>query len=164
MKPTLLILFLLGPLFGMAQTNFPNWDQFRSDRFGFTMKYPDQWDVNEESSGVYSFKNPYERLGTFTIRMDDRGDSTNAISDLERIADDNKGGSLNTIGNRQVYMYKTMSVREGNTVEIHNWIFRHGNYLIYCSYSFDSALMHAPNLVDEMKLAYQTVESMNFIP
>ncbi|MBI1221206.1 MAG: DUF3805 domain-containing protein [Bacteroidetes bacterium] len=163
MKHTLLILLFLLPLAGFAQTNLPGWDEFRSDRFGFTMKYPDQWNVNEISNGIYNFKNPYVRLGTFQLAVTDQGDSMRAKVALQHIADDNEGGSINTLADKEALVYKSMSVQSGVTIEVHHWVFTHENYLFHFTYSFDSSLMHAPNLMEERKQAYQVIETLNFM-
>jgi len=162
MKKLLLLCFLLIGVGVHAQTNFNTWDQFQSSRFGFTMKYPDLWEVNEESNGNYTFHNPYERLGMFRITIDDRGDSATAANDLVRLEQENNGSGQMVEGAKKIVMYKSMIVQDGVNLEVHHWVIQVKNTLYRCSYSFDTTLRNAPNLVEEMKLAYQTIESLNF--
>ncbi|MDX5320542.1 MAG: DUF3805 domain-containing protein [Bacteroidota bacterium] len=162
MKRLLVLLSFLTPFIASAQTNFSGWDQFSSNRFGFTLKYPDTWDVNEVSNGEYAFKNPYEKLGEFRIIVEEKFDSISASNDLIRLQEENAGSSLSEVGDHQILIYKTMSVLNGVSVEIHHWVIRSGNTLFHCTYKFDSALRNATNLTDEMKMAYQAVESINF--
>lgn len=162
MKKLLFLSLLLFGFAAQAQTNFNTWDQFKSSRFGFTMKYPDLWEVNEESNGHYTFHNPYERLGVFRILVDDRGDSATAFNALMRLDQENKGSGLTDLGDKKMVMYKSMVVQDNVQLEVHNWVILANNTLYQCSYTFDTTLRNAPNMVEEMKLAYQTIESMNF--
>lgn len=162
MKTLLLLSFLLVGFAAQAQTNFNTWDQFQSSRFGFTMRYPDLWEVNEESNGNYSFHNPYEHLGMFRVIVDDRGDSATAANDLVRLERENNGIGQTPEGTDKLVMYKSMIVQDGINTEVHHWVIQEKNTLYRCSYSFDTTLRNAPNLVEEMKLAYQTIESLTF--
>jgi|GEM_PF-2295968 len=159
------LLFLFAFLLSaglQAQTNFNSWDEFRSTRFGFTMNYPDSWEVNEESNGNFTFHNPYVHLGVFRIIIDDRGDSATAYNDLIRLAQENNGTGLNDYGNKKLLMYKSMIIQDNVHLEVHHWVILVNSSLYRCSYTFDTNLRDAPNLVEEMKLAYQTMESLNF--
>ncbi|HCS21516.1 MAG TPA: hypothetical protein DIW47_13315 [Bacteroidetes bacterium] len=162
MKNLILSFLLFSASSVFAQTNFNSWHQFQSKPNGFIMKYPVSWEVNEESFGDYLFHNPYERLGVFRIRVDDRGDSATAEADLLKLKEENSGSSLNTLPDRKILMFKTMSIQNGVTMESHQWVICVDTRLYHCSYTFDNALRNAPNLVEEMKMAYQSVESLNF--
>lgn len=162
MKNLILSLLLFTASGVFAQSNFNTWHQFQSKPNGFIMKYPVSWEVNEESIGDYLFKNPYERLGVFRIRVDNRGDSATADADLQKIREENSGSSLNTMADRKILMFKSMSIQNGTTMESHQWVICVGTRLYHCSYTFDSAIRNATNLVEEMKQAYQSVESLNF--
>jgi len=162
MKKLLFLSFLFIGVVAQAQTNFNTWDQFNSSRFGFSMRYPDLWDVNEESNGIYVFHNPYERLGVFRMIIDDRGDSATATNDLIRLEQENNGSRQMDDDAKKMVIYKSMIVQDGINLEVHHWVFQVKNTLYRCSYSFDTTLRNAPNLVEEMKLAYQTIESLNF--
>ncbi len=162
MRKLLFFCFLALGISTQAQTNFNSWDLFQSTRFGFTMKYPDQWEVNEESNGNFTFHNPYERLGTFRIIIDDRGDSAAAYQNLLRLEQDNNGGGILDYGSRKMVLFKTVIVQDNIQLEVHHWVILVENTLFRCSYTFDTALRNAPNMVEEMKLAYQTIDSLNF--
>ncbi len=162
MKNLILSLLLFSATGVFAQTNFNDWRQFQSKPSVFIMKYHASWEVKEENIGEYIFRNPNEQLGTFRIRVDDQGDSANAENTLLKLKDDNSGSSINTLADRKILMFKTMSIQNGTTLEVHQWVICVGTRLYYCSYSFDSAMRNAPNLVEEMKMAYQSVESLNF--
>jgi hypothetical protein len=162
MKNLILSLLLFSATGALAQTNFNNWHQFQSKPSVFIMKYPVSWEVKEENIGEYLFQNPNEKLGTFRIRVEDQGDSATAENVLVKLKDENGGSSMNTLPDRKILMFKTMSVNNGTTLEIHQWVILVDTRLYYCSYSFDSAMRNAPNLVEELKWAYQSVESLNF--
>jgi len=162
MKKLLFLSCLFIGFVAQAQTNFNTWDQFNSSRFGFTMRYPDLWEVNEESNGKYAFQNPYERLGTFCIIIDDRGDSATAYNDLLRLERENNGSRQMGDELKKMVIFKSVIVQDGINLEVHHWVIQVKNRLYRCSYSFDTTLRNAPNLVEEMKLAYQTIESLNF--
>lgn len=162
MKNLILSLLLFSASSVLAQTNFNTWHQFQSKPSVFVMKYPSSWEVKEENIGEYLFQNPNERLGVFRIRVDDQGDSASAENAMLKLKDENSGSSLNALPDRKILMFKTMSIHNGTTVEIHQWVICVDTRLYYCSYSFDSALRNAPNLVEEMKWSYQSVESLNF--
>lgn len=159
---SLLLFFFLSILSLSAQTNFSNWDQFRSDRFGYSLKYPETWEVNEISNGVYVFRNPYKPLGTFRISVEEHGDSSTARTMLENLKDENSGSSLSTDNTKALLVFKTMSIQNGQDTELHHWVIAAGSRVYFCSYEFPASSRTATNLVEEMKSAYQVIESMQF--
>src|SRR5688572_9380967 len=108
-SPLALLFALCSFLTLSTQTNFPVWDEFRSDRFGFILQYPDVWNVNEQSNGVYVFKNENEKLGVYKLSVEEVADTNAMQSRLNVLKEENKGSSLVPMpGNRYLMTYKTI--------------------------------------------------------
>lgn len=165
MKRSLLILlfFVSGSLSLLAQTNFPIWHEFRSDRFRFTIQYPDAWTVNEQANGVYVFRNQNQSLGTYTVVVDENTDSVTAYNKQLALKDENKGSMLSQYGKHSLLTYKTLRIKNGVDEEIHHWVIAVNNRLFIFSYAFPTHLRNATQLVDEMTMAYQIIEMVKFI-
>ena len=161
----ILLLFTGASLSLSAQTSFPVWNEFRSDRFGFSIQYPDMWTVNEQANGTYVFanKDPQQSLGTYTIVVENNNDSATAQSRQISLRDEHQGSTLTKFGTRSLLTYKTVAVRNGVDLEIHHWIVAVDSRLFLCSYSFPTQLRNSTQMVDELTMAYKMIEMLNFI-
>ena len=164
MKQSLLFLGLIFLITGSlkAQTNFNTWAEFQSPEHGLSLKHPESWEVNEVESGFFIFKNPYERLGQFRIKVEVCADSADALLLLDKVEEQQGGVKRSVLEDRVMLTYKVMGIRNGDDLETHYWVIAYGNKLFYCSYEFRVSLRNNPNINEEIKQAYSVIESMHF--
>ncbi|TNE81547.1 MAG: DUF3805 domain-containing protein [Bacteroidetes bacterium] len=156
-------LFLLfGTASLQAQTAFSQWDIFKTDRFGFSMKYPDSWVMNEKGNGDYTFKNEVAERGSFRLWVEEKSDSSEAVSVLKSEETANAGARFSALNDRCMVVYKTMSLLRGKDMETHHWTIAYKNKVLHCSFTYEAKKRTDANLKDEIVLAYQMIESITF--
>lgn len=162
MKKVLVLCLLLGSVSLKAQTVFNQWEVFKTDRFGFSMNYPDSWVMIEKGNAEYVFKSEVGNRGTFKLKVEEKTDSSAAVAVLKQEEDLNAGSRFSVLNDRCILMYKTMAIVNGSQFETHHWTISAGNKVLYCSFTYDAKKRNDANLKEEILLAYQMIESLSF--
>lgn len=145
-----------------AQSLNPGWGLFRSERFGFSMEYPQNWVVNESGNARYEFYNLNKKLGVFTVQvMEDFSDSAHVYSRLAEMRDDANGSRLDQEGEKWRLSYKTTILSEGRNYEVSHWAIGFRNRIYLCSYHIESAYRNSPDVMEEAKAAFRMIETLN---
>ncbi len=156
-------LFVLLSASGLqAQTNFNKWDVFKTDRFGFSMNYPDSWVMNEKGNGDYTFQNEVADRGSFRLWVEEKSDSSEAVAVLKSEENRNAGSRFSALNDRCMVVYKTIAILRGKDMETHHWTIAYQNKVLHCSFTFEARKRTDANLQEEIVLAYQMIESITF--
>lgn len=164
MKKTLFLwICLTFVVTAFSQTNNPQWSTFRSERLGFSLDYPDMWDLSEGMFNNYIFSNTTKPYGIFSVKVGDPFvDSAAAAGYFDLRVRELNDAKVSRAGTYTTLMYKLTIVQNGKNMDIHYWLFVQGNRLYTFSYTVDESLLQNPQVVDEFKSSYGVIETLKF--
>lgn len=157
-----LLVCVMGAVDLCGQSLNPGWTLFRSERFGFSLEYPQSWIVNETGNGSYEFYNINKKLGLFILDIEeDYTDSAAVYSKLRDLSNEANGANLDASQGKWLLTYKTTILNEGRQYEVFHWAIGYRQRIYYCRYEIESTTKSTPDVQEEVKVAFRMIETLN---